>query len=302
MSRSTLAAPTRPGAASPAEAAVKGPSHPLDARTRERMQPVVGYDLGRVRVHTDAPAAESARSLRARAYTLGEHVVFARGAYAPGTPAGDRLLAHEVAHVAQAYDGRVGEPRALSDAGPRADPLEAEADRLADAASRPSPTPAQAVAFRAPPPVRAAAVLRAKDETAATVATPATPGRDPAGDAQPAGIFAQSRPFTNSFSVDNFPGASFETGRFTVDNGTVTVNITADWVPPSTDAPRTYMVMLLKWGLLSDSMNPRISGVSVGRPERISWSDLASGSYYVRVVPHLNVATNSHLEGTLTVS
>jgi hypothetical protein len=58
-------------------------------------------DFSRVRIHTDARAAESARSLGALAYTVGDHVVFGAGRFAPGTPAGGRLLAHELAHVAQ---------------------------------------------------------------------------------------------------------------------------------------------------------------------------------------------------------
>ena len=64
-----------------------------------------GYDFGRVRVHTDAKADESARAVNALAYTVGSDVVFAAGRYAPGTPEGRRLLAHELAHVAQQESG-----------------------------------------------------------------------------------------------------------------------------------------------------------------------------------------------------
>ncbi|HJQ75170.1 MAG TPA: DUF4157 domain-containing protein, partial [Gaiellaceae bacterium] len=64
-----------------------------------------GHDFSRVRVHTDARAAESARAVSANAYALGEHVAFAAGRYAPGTPAGDRLIAHELAHVRQQSGG-----------------------------------------------------------------------------------------------------------------------------------------------------------------------------------------------------
>jgi hypothetical protein len=59
------------------------------------------YDFGQVRVHTDAKAAESARAMNARAYTFGREIVFGAGQYAPQTSAGRRLLAHELAHVAQ---------------------------------------------------------------------------------------------------------------------------------------------------------------------------------------------------------
>ncbi len=60
-----------------------------------------GHDFGRVRVHTDARAAESARAVGALAYTLGDQVVFGAGQYAPAMTEGRRLLAHELSHVLQ---------------------------------------------------------------------------------------------------------------------------------------------------------------------------------------------------------
>ena len=36
-----------------------------------------GHDFGQVRVHTDGPAAASASTIQAEAYTVGNHVVFA---------------------------------------------------------------------------------------------------------------------------------------------------------------------------------------------------------------------------------
>ncbi len=59
------------------------------------------HDRGVVRVHTDARAAASARSVDAEAYTVGRHIVFGAGVYAPGTASGRALLAHELAHVVQ---------------------------------------------------------------------------------------------------------------------------------------------------------------------------------------------------------
>jgi hypothetical protein len=58
-------------------------------------------DFTGVRVHTDALAGESARALRARAYSVGAHIVFAPGEFAPHRHSGRRLLAHELAHVRQ---------------------------------------------------------------------------------------------------------------------------------------------------------------------------------------------------------
>ena len=45
-----------------------------------------GHDIGRVGVHSDARAAESAAAVGAAAYAVGNDIVFGRGAYAPGTP------------------------------------------------------------------------------------------------------------------------------------------------------------------------------------------------------------------------
>src|SRR5262249_43583700 len=63
------------------------------------------HDFSRVRVHTDGKAAESARAVNALAYTVGADIVFAGGQYAPSTASGQRLLAHELAHVVQQSAG-----------------------------------------------------------------------------------------------------------------------------------------------------------------------------------------------------
>jgi hypothetical protein len=65
------------------------------------MEPHFGHDFSQVRVHTDSRAAESARSISALAYTVGQHIAFDQGQYSPGSTAGRRLLAHELAHVVQ---------------------------------------------------------------------------------------------------------------------------------------------------------------------------------------------------------
>lgn len=72
---------------------------PLDVSVRTRMEAGSGFDFSRVRVHADARAAESARAVDARAYTVGRDIVFGAGQYAPTSPAGRSLLAHELAHV-----------------------------------------------------------------------------------------------------------------------------------------------------------------------------------------------------------
>jgi len=82
-------------------AVLKSSGRPLDRETRRYMEARIGFDFSKVRVHTDTQAAASARSLEARAYTVGSHVVFAGGRYAPQSTEGRRLLAHELTHVVQ---------------------------------------------------------------------------------------------------------------------------------------------------------------------------------------------------------
>ncbi|HEY7637522.1 MAG TPA: DUF4157 domain-containing protein [Gemmatimonadales bacterium] len=79
----------------------------LDPGIRERMEQRLGHDFSRVRVHRDQAAGRSADELDARAYTVGRDVVFGPGEYAPDTPRGRTLLAHELTHVVQQdYGGR----------------------------------------------------------------------------------------------------------------------------------------------------------------------------------------------------
>ncbi|QID17618.1 DUF4157 domain-containing protein [Nitrogeniibacter mangrovi] len=80
---------------------VQASGQPLDQATRAFFEPRFGHDFSKVRVHADARAAASAHAIDARAYTVGHDLAFAAGHYAPGTRAGRRLLAHELAHVVQ---------------------------------------------------------------------------------------------------------------------------------------------------------------------------------------------------------
>jgi hypothetical protein len=106
---------------------LRTPGQPLEASSRAFFEPRFGQDFSGVRVHTDARAAESARAVNALAYTAGNHVVFDAGQYAPGTPTGRQLLAHELAHVVQQAPVQ-GVPRRVSQPG---DPLEQAAEAVA---------------------------------------------------------------------------------------------------------------------------------------------------------------------------
>lgn len=77
------------------------PGQPLNAETRTLMESRFDHDFSQVRVHTGTEAAESAQAVNASAYTVGQHIVFGGGHYAPATSAGEQLLAHELTHVLQ---------------------------------------------------------------------------------------------------------------------------------------------------------------------------------------------------------
>jgi Domain of unknown function (DUF4157) len=81
--------------------ALQSPGSPLEASARRGMERRFGRDFSAVRVHTGSKASESAGAVRALAYTVGNDIVFGQDAYAPATPRGRQILAHELAHVVQ---------------------------------------------------------------------------------------------------------------------------------------------------------------------------------------------------------
>ena len=107
----------RPQAARPTEEA----GVPLPAPLREGAQRRFGADFSAVRIHAGPGAATSAQAMGAAAYTLGRDIVFGAGRWQPQHAAGQRLLAHELAHVLQQSRG-----------GPATGDAEARADGAAD--------------------------------------------------------------------------------------------------------------------------------------------------------------------------
>ena len=77
----------------------------LPTDIRRAVEDQSGRDLGRVRLHTGAEADHLSRSLQAEAFTAGSDVFFSKGAYRPGTRAGNEVLAHELGHVVQQGGG-----------------------------------------------------------------------------------------------------------------------------------------------------------------------------------------------------
>ena len=85
---------------------LRSTGQPIDAGTRTFFEPRFGRDLSGVRVHSGPSARQSAQEVQARAYTVGNHIVFGSEGYRPHTAAGRRLLAHELTHVVQ--QGKTG--------------------------------------------------------------------------------------------------------------------------------------------------------------------------------------------------
>ncbi len=121
------------------------------------MESRFGYDFSRVRVHTGTRAAHAARSMNAEAYTLGSHIVFAAGRYAPATRRGRDLLVHELTHVVQQENGfRAG----------GAEAAEKEAERNEARADAP-----EALSFNSPAPL----IARKADESTTMQAPTSAP-------------------------------------------------------------------------------------------------------------------------------
>ena len=73
----------------------------LSPELRRYFEPRFGRSFAGVRIHDHPQASEAAAGLDASAFTLGSDIGFAAGRFAPHSVPGRRLLAHELAHVAQ---------------------------------------------------------------------------------------------------------------------------------------------------------------------------------------------------------
>jgi hypothetical protein len=108
---------------------------PLPPTTRQRMERSFGRSFAAVRVHHDAAAGRATAEHAAEAVAVGDQLAFAPGKYRPGTPAGDRLIAHELAHVAQ-DGGAGGVVHARSSHSEPGEPAEQAAEAAADRVMR----------------------------------------------------------------------------------------------------------------------------------------------------------------------
>ena len=152
---------------------------PLGPTTRSEMEVSFGHTFHDVRIHTDAAGDSAARDHSARAVTIGSDVAFRAGEYQPETPAGRRLIAHELAHVIQQQrggntptppsaggdSGLEGDARAAADAVTVGAPVSVTgasapgvaADPLKDDDNKPTPSPSTAAAASQSTPSQPAA-------------------------------------------------------------------------------------------------------------------------------------------------
>ena len=131
--RAQARAPRRPPAV---DREVRSAGTPLDPATRSTMRGRLGLDFGDVRIHTGPGAEASAQAVGARAFTVGQHVVFGAGGFNPATSEGRGLLAHELAHVVQQRVAGGATTLAGFDIDPDA-AAEREARRVGEQVARP---------------------------------------------------------------------------------------------------------------------------------------------------------------------
>lgn len=133
--------------AAPATSPARAAAEPLRPAVRERMARRFGFDFSQVRIHASPADGDLAAGMGAHAFTVGQHVHLGRSAAA----AGDRLLAHELAHVVQqAYGSRLPEAQAEA----QADAMAAGRLRLAPGAGSPYQRVQRQAAGSPPQPIR----------------------------------------------------------------------------------------------------------------------------------------------------
>ena len=172
------------------------------------MENAFSFDFASVRVHTGGAAHDAAAALGARALTAGTDILFRADQYQPGTPSGDRLLAHELAHVVQQARGL---PKGILDTG-GTDPLEKAARLAADRASPAAEHEAHGGAMTAAmggPVSQAPAVQRAEMCDPSVSSCPAGTV-DPDGNANPGTDTQNANPGTDTQSASSAPNVSVD--------------------------------------------------------------------------------------------
>jgi hypothetical protein len=110
----------------------RGGGAPLDDPTRSLMEDTLGTDLGSVRVHVGRESDELNHAITAKAFTTGNDVFVRSDQWAPGSSSTQRLLAHELTHVAQQRSGEGSEGSSGMSVGASDSAAEHEAEAVAD--------------------------------------------------------------------------------------------------------------------------------------------------------------------------
>jgi hypothetical protein len=281
-------------AASPTQTPA-GSGHPLEGTVRREMEAELGHDLGGVRIHDDSDSQTQARSLGADAFTVGSDIGFAAGQYAPETPRGRHVLAHELTHVLQ--QGTEDEPdasRQTPTTSRRDGPAEREASRVASH-------------ITAPP---------ATDHRAAPGAPRPTPGLAPRGVAHRFDSFEHIElgDWSRGGPTAGGPPGAYSTGFILLDchardlpaHATPTVGWPADWVARyrrGTAEQRRAITLGLTYGEIiafSGDMYAAIDPVThatsvVGTMERINKASLVE-IYDLIPLLHSRSASTGQLE------
>lgn len=239
----------------------RGAGEPLPEALRQEMEQLLHVSLARARVHTDDVAARAAQALHAEAFTLGDDIFFAAGAYAPASPAGRKLIAHELAHVAQGQRGETASGAGLRVSEP-GEPLEREAEAVADRlASPPKRDPA---ADRAPDPKRAGAPRSAGDRRAIL----RSPAQQPPADADP-----QHDPHYVDNLIERVECTLLVADRYVLrwsGGHALIFNADIDWTKTSKALP----VLAIE------------PGASAARARAAEWQDVATSGGYERAVAY----------------
>lgn len=103
-----------------------GKGSPMPEGSKQFFSSRMGYDFTDVKLHTDKEAAESAKAVNAKAYTVGNNIVFNEGQHNEETAEGKSLMAHELVHVMQQADYKKNIQRITCDGAGKAPPRMAQ--------------------------------------------------------------------------------------------------------------------------------------------------------------------------------
>lgn len=87
--------------------AVPGSGVPLSQTSNQFFSSRMGYDFSNVKIHTGPEAEKSASAIHAKAYTIGNDIVFNQGQFDAESETGKKLMAHELTHVIQQSEEKI---------------------------------------------------------------------------------------------------------------------------------------------------------------------------------------------------